>query len=174
MKKSFGVFMFVWTLLAYCCLSHADGVGMSVEAIEDSLREGNPKTTLEKYFSCEKYEGSAYERIASGSPQWISLAERMLQYSDACYTEGIQASLGKAMQKSPQNVLPLVDKTSVLAASYICLPFISSELPIKAQLAEVVRSKKAIQRVRNDKVRTQKASCLRFVKSVEKNLITQK
>lgn len=173
MKKAFSVFIFAWILLAYCYLSHAQVTGASVEAIEASLREGNPKTTLEKYFNCEKYEGSAYEGIASGSPKWISLAERMLQYSDACYTEGIQASLGKAMQKSPQNVLTLVDKTSTLAASYICIPFISSELSIKSQLTEIIRSRQAIQRVNDYKLRTQKATCLHLIKSVEVNLITQ-
>ena len=173
MMKTSSAFMFASLLTVYCCLSQAEVTGTCVEAVEASLKEGNPKATLEKYFSCEKYEGSAYEGIASGSKKWISLAERMLQYSDACYTEGIQASLGKAMQGSPKNVLPLVDKTSTLAASYICLPFISNELPIKLQLAEVIKSRKAIQSVHDDRLRIQKVACLHFIKSVETDLITQ-
>jgi len=173
MKNAFSVFMLAWLLSACCCLPQAKETGISVEIVEASIREGNPKATLEKYFSCEKYEGSAYEGIASGSPKWISIAERMLHFSDACYTEGIQASLGKAMQRSPQNVLPLVDKTPTLAASYICLPFISSELSIKSQQAEVIRSRNAIQKVRDDRFSIQKEVCLRFIKSVEMSLAGQ-
>lgn len=173
MKNIFSVVMLTWLLSACCCQSQAKETGPKLEAVEASIRAGNPKATLEKYFSCEKHEGSAYEGIASGSPQWISIAERMLHYSDACYTEGIQASLGMAMQRSPQNVLPLVDKTPTLSASYICLPFISSELPVKSQQAEVLRSRKVIQRVHDDKLKTQKETCLRFIKSVEASLVGQ-
>jgi hypothetical protein len=173
MKKTLSIFILAGSLSAHSCLLHAAASVTSYEAVEASLREGSPTTTLEKYFNCEIYDGSAYENIASGEPRWISLAERMLQHSDACYTEGIQASLGKAMQKSPQNVLPLVDKTATLAAGYICLPFISSELSIKLQLAEVIKSKKAIRRVHDKRLRTQKAACLRFIKSLEAKLIDQ-
>lgn len=173
MKNSFGVLILTFFLSACCCLSQARETGISVETVETSIRDGNPKATLEKYFNCEKYEGSAYEGIASGSPKWVSIAERMLHYSDACYTEGIQSSLGKAMQRSPRNVLPLVNKTPTLAAGYICLPFISNELPFKTQQAEVIRSKKAIQRVQDDKLRTQKEACLRFIRSVEVSLTRQ-
>jgi len=174
MKNASSVFILAWLLSACCCPSQARETGTSVEIVEASIRAGNPKATLEKYFSCEKYEGSAYEGIASGSPKWISIAERMLHHSDACYTEGIQASLGKAMQRSPQNVLPLVDKTPTLAASYICLPFISNELPIESQRAEVIRSRKAIQKLQDDGLKTQKEVCLRFIKTIEVNLAGQR
>ena len=170
MKNIFFIFILAGLLSACCCPSQAKETGTSIEIVEASLRAGNPKATLEKYFSCEKHEGSAYVGIETGSPQWISIAERMLHYSDACYTEGIQAALGRAMQRSPQNVLPLVNKSPTLAANYICLPFISSELPIKSQQAEVIKSKKSIEKIQNDKVRAQKEACLLFIKSVETNL----
>lgn len=141
-----------------------------VETVEASLKEAGTQATLKKYFNCEQYEGSAYEEIASGSKKWVDLAEQMLQYSDACYTEGIQASLGKAMQKAPGNVLPLVDKTSTLSASYICLPFISSELPIRQQLTEVTKSRSAIQGIHDNRLQIQKSACLKFIQSVEDNL----
>jgi hypothetical protein len=157
-------------LAVYSCISIAETVPINIEEVEASLREGNPRITLERYFNCGKYEGTGYESIARGSSRWIRLAEEMLQYSDACYTEGIQSSLGAAMQKAPKNVLPLVDKTSVLAADHICLPFISDEASIKLQLAELARSRKAIQRVHDPKFQTQKESCLRFIKFVQSNL----
>jgi len=153
--------------------SQAGLTGLCVETVEASLKAGNPKETLEKYFNCEKYEGSAYEGIASGSKKWVRLAEKMLQHSDACYTEGIQASLGKAMQRAPKNVLPLVDKTPTLSASYICLPFISNEIPIRQQRAEVNKSRHAIQGVHDGRLQTQKAACLKLIQSLEVNLNIQ-
>lgn len=42
--------------------SQAGSTGLCVETVEASLEAGDPKVTLEKYFNCEKYEGSAYER----------------------------------------------------------------------------------------------------------------
>ena len=93
----------------------------------------------------------------------------MLKYSDACYTEGIQDSLGHAMQIAPQNVLPLVNSKPTLAADYICLPFISNELPIKAQLDEIAKSKNAILHVRDKKLQAQKEYCLRFIETIESN-----
>lgn len=173
MMKTAGFFVFATLLTVSCCLSQAEVTGTQVEAVEASLREGDPKATLKKYFSCEKYEGSAYERIASGSAKWISLAGRILPYSDACYATGLQSALGRAMQKSPKNVLPLVDKTSVLAASRVCIPFISDELPIELQLAEVVRSRKAIESVQDDRLRTQKVACLHFIRPIEIDLMAR-
>ena len=173
MKKVFSIFIFTWALSSYFFLTHAGEPEIRPDTIEASLREGNPKITLEKYFNCEKYEGTAYERIASGLPNWVSLAEKILQISDACYTEGIQSSLGKAMQIAPHNVLPLVDKTATLSASYICLPFISNELSIKSQLAEVIKSKNAIEKVHDKNSKKQKESCLRFIKAIESDLIKQ-
>ncbi|HEY9097298.1 MAG TPA: hypothetical protein VIN38_00360 [Thiobacillus sp.] len=160
-------------MMVYGHPSQAGRAGPCVETVEASLKARNPKDTLEKYFNCEKYEGSAYEGIASGSKKWVQLAEEMLQHSDACYTEGIQASLGKAMQRAPKNVLPLVDKTPTLSASYICLPFISNEIPIRQQLAEVAKSRLAIQGMHDDRLQTQKAACLKFIKSLEVNLNIQ-
>lgn len=170
MTRIASAFLIGSLLMVYCFPSQAGGAGICIEVIEASLNEGSPKATLEKHFNCEHYEGSAYERIASGSRKWVRLAERMLQYSDACYTEGIQASLGKAMQKAPGNVLPLVDKTSTLSASYICLPFISSELPIRQQLTEVTKSRSAIQGIHDNRLQIQKSACLKFIQSVEDNL----
>lgn len=161
-------------LMVYGFPSLAGGATrVCVETVEASLKGEGAQATLKKHFNCEQYEGTAYEGIASGSKKWVRLAEKMLQHSDACYTEGIQASLGRAMQSSPKNVLPLVDKTPTLSASYICLPFISNEIPIRQQLAEVAKSRLAIQGMHDDRLKTQKAACLKFIESLEVNMNIQ-
>lgn len=152
-------------------LAQADALRPSIEAVEASLRSAGPRATLATHFNCAQHQGSAYEAIASGSPQWIALAERMLAHSDACYTEGILGALGQAMQKAPRQVLPLVGKTRVLAAEAICLPFISDEIPVKAQVAAVARSRGAIQGVRDEPLKVQREACLRFIGTVEAGIV---
>lgn len=169
MKIIFYFISIVWLLSGCSSFSQASTTTLSVEAVKYSLKHAGPKATLEKYFNCEKYEDSAYQSIATGSATWVSVAEIMLKYSDACYTEGIQDSLGHAMQIAPQNVLPLVNSKPTLAADYICLPFISNELPIKAQLDEIAKSKNAILHVRDKKLQAQKEYCLRFIETIESN-----
>lgn len=151
----------------------AHASGLSPQDVEASLNKGGKQRTLETYFDCLKYEGSAYERIATGSPAWIALAEKMIAYSDACYTEGIQSALGEAMRKSPRTVLPLVDRSPTLGASYICLPFISNEQPIEAQLKEIEISRRAIQKVGDRGLAPQKSACLRFIRTLATGLKTQ-
>jgi hypothetical protein len=157
------------SILSAASLAGAAGE-ITVDAIEASLAEKGPRATLEAYFSCEKYDGSAYPAIAGGSREWVSLAEKMIAHSDACYMEGIQAALGEAMRKSPRNVLRLVDKTPALGADHICLPFISSEQSIAAQVKELRKSRRAISAVRDRQLSKPRAACLRFIRGVEKSL----
>jgi hypothetical protein len=160
-KRHLSAFYLAWLLAG----SVEAGMTLDIRDVDMALRNGSPRVTLEKYFDCSKYEGTAYEAIASGAAQWVSLAERIFPHSDACYTEGIEDALGRAMQRKPENVLPLVGKTEALSPEYICLPFISAELPIQARLAQVQRSRRAIMRVKKDS--EQKKACLQFIRSVE-------
>lgn len=157
--------------LASASLAGAAG-GITVDAVEASLAEKGPRAALEAYFSCENYDASAYPAIAGGSREWVALAEKMIAYSDACYREGIQAALGEAMRKFPRNVLPLVDKTPALGADHICLPFISNEQSIAAQAKELQKSRRAISAVRDGQLSKPRAACLRFIRGVEKGLVS--
>jgi len=143
---------------------------LTVATVSATLEALGPRAALETHFPCGKYVGTAYPKIASGSAAWISLGERMLQHSDGCYTEGIQASLGQAMVDSAENVLPLVNTTPLLAAERICLPFISSELPLDEQRRLLAKSKKSIADVVAPSLNTQKEACLSFISEIESRL----
>jgi hypothetical protein len=157
------------SILSAASLAGAAGP-ITVDAVEASLVDNGPRATLEAYFSCENYDASAYPAIAGGSAEWVALAEKMIEHSDACYTEGIQAALGEAMRKSPRHVLRLVDKTPALGADHICLPFISNEQPIAAQAKELQKSRRAISAVRDRQLSKPRAACLRFIRGAEKGL----
>jgi hypothetical protein len=130
-----------------------------VEAFLD--RQGG-KATLEKYFPCDKVEGTAYAEIADGSRRWAAVAVKMLNYSDACYTESILSALGTAMERNPRNILPYVG-TSLTLDTSICLPFISDELPLREQLRQIRTAKNAISRVHNAKLSKQRKACLEYI-----------
>lgn len=154
------------------CVSQNEGTGPTVLEIEAALNNSNPQQALDRYLDCENTECEIFEKISSGSKDWINVAVKILAYADAGSTEGILSSLGKAMQKVPQNVLPLVNKKEapLLSADWICLPFISGEIPVEEQLAEVVNSRKAIETVHNDQLREQKEACLADIRSLEAQL----
>jgi len=143
---------------------------LEAQSVERVYATQGLQHTLRTYFSCDAYEGSAYERIATGAAPWIALAEKLVVQTDGCYTEGLQAALGEAMRKSPGRVLALVNTTPALGAEYICLPFISSEQPVEVQLHEIAVSRRAIATVDDVALAPQKAACLRFIDDVTSRL----
>lgn len=173
MKNWYSVLSLLFTLVLSGAATPACAA-VSVNAITTSLKETTPKATLEKYFDCEDFQGGGYAGIATGKPEWIVVAKQMLEHSDACYTEGIQSALGRAMQNAPTNVLPLVNENNLLSADSVCLPFISDELPLQSQLAEIKKSKRALARVHSKKLERNKQACLGFIRSVEDGLKTRK
>lgn len=154
-------------------ISCSNAQELQADTVERALAERGAQATLSAYFNCEKYQGSAYEKIATGARPWVALAEKVISQSDACYTEGIQAALGEAMRKAPQHVLGLVGKTERLGAEYICLPFISDEQPIAGQLEEIEKSRQAIALVQSSRLAPQKAACLRFIDDTEQRVRAQ-
>lgn len=173
MNKTFGKILLAAAMAALGALSSSCAGGLRPDTVTQALAERGAQATLETYFSCEKYEGSAYEEIATGAQPWVGLAEKMIAQSDACYTEGIQAALGEAMRKAPQHVLGLVDKSTSLSARYICLPFISAEQPVAAQLEEIDTSRRAIAAVNDSRLAAQQAACLRFIDDLAGRLRTE-
>lgn len=161
------VFLFIAVIVSSCAGA------ITPQSVAQSHAQRGARATLETYFGCDTYEDSAYAQIATGARPWILIAEEMLAQSDACYTEGIQAALGQAMRNAPATVLALVGKTPQLDAEYICLPFISAELPIAAQLVEIDRSRQAILSVDDGAVTKNKTACLAFIDGLSATLRAQ-
>ena len=162
-------------LMAALCAGsvRADAMRPSLEAVEGSLRDAGPRATLARHFNCARHQGTGYEAVAQGSPQWVALAEQLMRHADACYAEGLQDALGQAMQRAPRQVLPLVGRSATLSAELICLPFISDEIALAAQTAAVARSRRAIEGVRDDALRTQQQACLQFIGTVEAGIASR-
>lgn len=161
-------------VLSVSHVSYAHGADFTPSQVEASLKDAGGQATLEKFFSCEHDEGTAYPKIATGNTTWVALGVKILGYSDACYAEGIVAALGQAMQNRPHVVLPYVNSSLRLTADRICLPFISDELPVKDQLSKVRVVKKSILRVSTPRLAAQKKACLDLINGFELRLQEKK
>ncbi|MBL8466281.1 hypothetical protein [Methyloversatilis discipulorum] len=128
------------------------------------------RAALEKYFSCEGTGFNGYLKVASGSKQWLDVAVRLLASSDACYSEGLHDAVAKALYASPSTVLPLVDSSSMLKASQICLPFLSDEEPHKQHLAYLKRLEERLSRVTDRASQSGKAKCIGEIHAMRKML----
>jgi hypothetical protein len=151
---------------------HAAQGHLRPQEVEAFLDRQGGKATLEKYFPCDKVKGTAYAEIADGSRRWAALAVKMLNHSDACYTESILSALGTAMGRSPRNILPYVGTSPTLDTS-ICLPFISDELPLPEQLRPIRTAKNAISRVHDAKLSEQRKACLEYIGFAEQGVIAK-
>ncbi|CAD5372060.1 conserved exported hypothetical protein [Rubrivivax sp. A210] len=152
--------------MAWAVPAGADAL-RGTEAVEATLASAGPRAALQRHFDCTLRRPAGYRGVASGDPAWVALAERLLPHADACYSTGLQDALGRAMQRAPRAVLPLVGKTPTLAAEAICLPFISDEIPLARQKAALARSRQAIAGVRDEALQPQRQACLGFIGSVE-------
>lgn len=150
--------------------------GTTVRTIEQSIAKIGGKATLQRYF-CGTDDASEHDdydqlnQVATGSKEWVDLAVKLLEYSDAGCTENLHSYLGKAMQKQPQNVLPYISKSSKLAADNICLPFISAEISDAEALSEVQRTKAALLKVKNKALNDQCEVCLTKAAELEKKIL---
>lgn len=169
MKKFSGALFFACLM----AMPLAYGAKPGMREVQLSLKLEGEQKTLERYFSCEHFDDSAYPNIATGDRAWVNLAVRMLPHSDACYAEDILSALGKAMQKNPRNVLGYVNSSARLRADRICLPFISDEQPIRDQLEQLRAVKRAIAGVRSPALATQRKACLAEIQNLETSLTTK-
>jgi hypothetical protein len=153
----------LWSLLAALLTAKvaAADPGISSKDVEAALKAPDPRIALAKYWDCSQPEKTVCSAIETGDAEWLTLAEKMLDYSDAGSTEDLLGSLGRAMQRKPERVLPLVGKTPLLDVAHVCVPFISDELPVRVQRGQLQRSRRAIARVKG--LNTQKQACLQFI-----------
>ncbi|WP_167071014.1 hypothetical protein [Sphingomonas vulcanisoli] len=111
--------------------------------------------------------GPGYAVVETGSADGVAVAVKLLTtVADAAYSEGLQSSLGVALQRHPENVLPLVDSASVLAADHICLPWMI-ESPHQKVRDELTKTRAALDTASAKAYPAQRAACLMQIKRAE-------
>ena len=144
----------------------------TVSEIKTYLAAHNGRATIERYFDLEKGEG--YRLVETGRPDAVALAVRLLRDSDAAVTTSLLSSLGTAMTAHPDVVLPYLHQdragANLLTPSRICLPFMDAEEPRQPALAQLARSRQALERVRTAALQAPKQECLARIALVERNV----
>lgn len=171
----------LWVLYAPCQAQQSSKTTrttpVTARTIEQSITKIGGKATLQKYF-CGSDDTSPRDdldqlnKVATGAREWVDLAVKMLNYSDAGCSEDLHTYLGSAMQQQPLNVLPYVGKSPSLAPELICLPFISAEIPDAEALRIVRRTKTALLSVRDRLLTKQCQLCMTQVTRLEKTILT--
>ena len=155
-------------------------LSVTVGIIEQSIRDIGGRETLEKYMCYwgvpEGQRLVALDNVSAGSKEWVDLAVKMLEYSDASCTEDLLSYLGEAMQHQPRNVLPYVGEPykgnpQLLSPGMICYPFVSNEIPHADALKIVQRSKAAVLSVKDTELTKQCAACLKEIESLEQIIL---
>jgi hypothetical protein len=118
------------------------------------------RAALETFFDCGDAGTKAYELVASGAREWLSIAVRLLNDSDACYTESLQDAIARALVPAPARVIALVNSSELLDASSICVPFLSAEEDSQKHLQYLRRAEAALHKVRIPALRQAKRACL--------------
>ena len=103
-------------------------------------------------------------RAAAGDSAAIAAAREALRTSDAGNTDMLQDALGRAMQVSPERILPLVDTAPELRAQNICLPFLSEDDPKAEIRATILRTRDRLDAVRDPQLAAAKAACMSQVR----------
>lgn len=147
---------------------------ITVPMIDKSIATIGGKATVAKYFCAQDPatdDFRAFDKIATGAKEWVDIAVKVLPYSDAACSQSLHSYLGEAMQKQPRNVLPYVGTSPRLTPEYICLPFISIDIPESEQLQQVRRSKAALLTVKDKALSQQCRACLTRVTVLEKKIL---
>jgi hypothetical protein len=154
--------------LCYAAAVHAAPLrAAEVLAVADSRGD---RAALELFFDCGPAGTAAYDRVASGSAEWLAVAVRLLNGSDACYSLLLHDSIARALVHNPRGVLALVNTSSRLTAEGICLPFMSAEEDPKMHLLYLRRAESALRSVKAASLQAPKQACMQEVESMRKAL----
>ncbi len=146
--------------------AHAETI--TSDMINNYISKHGEDAAINKYFDC--FDERAYSQIEKGSKDWIALAVKLLDHSDACVSESLHNSLAIALLHKPENVLPLVNSSARLSASQICLPFLSADEPAKEHLQYLAKLQRALDAVKDKSYDVGKNACIAEIARLRKIL----
>lgn len=134
---------------------HTVSTKQIIVQMAQSLALRGSRATLKEYFDC--LVGDGYAAVETGDLRAIKVAVEVRRVSDACVSEGLESSLGTAMQTNPEAVLPYVDEFG----TGICEPWMIEE-PEAEVLAETAKTKRALLRVTRKDLLAARDKCLAY------------
>jgi len=130
----------------------------SIDEIQKYIDEYGGKAAVDRYFNCAETspDGLGYQTIIHGGKRGVDLDFELQKSSDGCVAENLTWVLGSEMQVSPSAVLPLV---AAMGAG-VCTPVAFEETPKATVLADLRRTKAALETVHDPALQDAKKKCL--------------
>jgi hypothetical protein len=132
-----------------------------VRELEDVLaRDGR---TAMKAFDC----GNGYLLVKSGDARAVTLAVKLLRFSDGTGTVHLYDARATAMAKHPENVLAHFREVPRAAVPQFCVPFFPSSMSQRTAFNALKRTDDALAHVTRVDLQEAKKACVREIHAVE-------
>lgn len=148
--------------LGFTCIS-AHAQTPILESVSALVNTKGSRAAIQQYFDCAPSGDPAFRLVASGSKKWLQLAVDLLPEADGCHSQLLNDAIARAMTEAPRNVLPLVNSLPYLAASRICLPFMSADEPRSRHRSYLNRLEKVLVEIQEPSYKAHKQACLREI-----------
>jgi len=152
-------------LSAAATIASANAAELTLAAVEQSLKNDDPRATLARYFDCGTTGNAAYDSVASGANSWLAVAVQLLPEADGCYSVSLRSSVARAMSVRPQEVLTLMETAPALRGSKVCLPFMSVDDAPESHQAYLVKLEAALRTVHVPNLQRARQACLTEVQA---------
>lgn len=118
---------------------------LTSKAVLQSIEADGAAKTRDLIWKNKELERSFMKGVASGEEEWLVVASKIRNVSDAGFTEGIWISMSEALTKNPVAVLKLIGPE--FPVEQICsVPFIEpSEARVKRHMKAVEKALKPLQ-----------------------------
>lgn len=150
--------------------AHAAAAAALMERIE---KEGAEAVLLDIYEDDAQWQ-QVLRGVASGSPAWLSVGERLKRVARA-QAEELTVALARALEKEPANALALLG--GAFDADDVCsLNTLEQSLgsDYSAALRAVERRERAVAAVTDPRLRQQRDDCLGFLRELKREVVRNK
>ncbi len=135
----------------------------TAEDILISIQNEGPRTVIRRLGANQKVFDEICERVASGDPNWLSVAKALRPAYDAAAGESLTISVARALPKAPAGVLSLVGNGFELED--ICTsPFIES--PREVDLAHLRAAEEALASLKNPTLEEKRKLCIEKIRAL--------
>lgn len=167
----------VFALMVVVAFQSAPGVVLRAADVRSLLTRQGADRALSLLFDDDSKWDAVLEGVATGTPEWLSVAADLRAVSDAHATETLVMAIQEALPKSPRGVLRLVTRRAFTAGD-ACGGYgfgqIEDERPLTLLLGLVYKRITAVSHVAGLELAAARQACLQELGMLRRDLQGQK
>jgi len=160
-------------LMVAIVLQSASGVALHASDVRNLITRQGAAGALSSLFQDDSKWDAVLEGVATGTPEWLSIAADLRSVSDAHATETLVMAIQEALPKSPRGVLRLVTRgtfTTTDACGMYGFGQIEDERPVSLLLGLVDKRIAAVSHVDASELATARQACLQELRILRRDL----